>query len=300
MIIDSDGTILTDNHVISRARFVNIYLKSGAIFVGTVIAQNSTDDLATVKIADTNLPTVTFGDSNESALPLGSTVTALGYPLTCNVDQTLEVDQGLVTARRVSTQLGADLIQTSARINPGDSGGPLVDNFGNVIGINESILTVEDLDLNVTGIAIATPSTVLTSFINNPSYSNPVYDSSYGTSQPTPTTVAPSPSFITPSPSEEAVNVSLVVDNSEGGIASPSDFKITVIGSNPSISSFVGSATSREVLFDAKSGYGINISFLPNYTELTNGNCADSGGLPPGGITDCVIRETFLNSSSQN
>ncbi len=172
MIVKSNGTILTDDHVISGAAYINVYLKSGAIYAASVINENTLDDLALIKINNNGLPTVTFGDSSDASLALGSTVTALGYPLTCNVDQTLEVDQGIVTARRTSSQLGTDVIQTSARINPGDSGGPLVDNYGNVVGINESIFTVEDLDLNVTGIAFATPSEVIEPFLNGTSYSS--------------------------------------------------------------------------------------------------------------------------------
>ncbi|HUC31203.1 MAG TPA: trypsin-like peptidase domain-containing protein [Candidatus Paceibacterota bacterium] len=187
MIVKSDGTILTDDHVINGAGYVNVYLNNGTMYTASVVSENTTEDLALLKIADNGLSIVTFGNSSDSSLPLGSPVTALGYPLTCNQDQTLEVDQGIVTARRTSDQLGTDVIQTSARINPGDSGGPLVDNYGNVVGINESILTIEDFDFNVTGIAFATPSEVITPFIDGISYSPPtVTNSSYSSPSPQP------------------------------------------------------------------------------------------------------------------
>ena len=72
----------------------------------------------------------------------------------------------LPSAARVSNCADfGELIQTSARINPGDSGGPLVDEGGDVVGINEGILTVLNIDLNITGVAFAIPSATIKSFL---------------------------------------------------------------------------------------------------------------------------------------
>ena len=166
MIVRSDGTILTDNHVVSDAGYINVYLSSGVSYPAFVVSENSYQDLALVKINASNLPTVQFGDSGDSSISLGESVLAFGYPLTCNQDQTLEVEPGIVTARRTIPNFG-ELIQTSARINPGDSGGPLVDQYGSVIGINEGILTVLNIDLNITGVAFAIPSNTMQSFIGS-------------------------------------------------------------------------------------------------------------------------------------
>lgn len=165
MIVRSDGVILTSDHVVSGNSYVNVYLSNGTFYSGQVWEESPSQDLALVKINSTGLQAVTFTSSDNSSLNLGSAVLALGYPLTCNEDQTLVVEPGIVTARRNSTNFG-ELIQTSARVNPGASGGPLVNSDGNVVGINEAIITVLNIDLNITGMAFAIPSATINSFLS--------------------------------------------------------------------------------------------------------------------------------------
>jgi len=122
--------------------------------------------LALIKINQSGLPMVAFGDSSESGLPLGSSVVAIGFPKTCNTDRTIEVETGNITARRIVSgfeSLG-ELLQTSARTNSGNSGGPLVDLYGNVIGVNTVGNSI--LGWNLTGWAFAIPSNVVKAYIN--------------------------------------------------------------------------------------------------------------------------------------
>lgn len=218
MVVSSDGTILTDNHVISGAQYMNVYLSSGAMYEASVVSEDTSQDLALIKISATGLTPVDFGDSGDASVTLGENVYAFGYPLTCNQNQVFEVEPGIVTARRSISGFG-ELIQTSARINPGDSGGPFVDSYGNVIGINEAILTVLNIDLNITGIAFAIPSNTVTPFVNNPSsYENMTQPASYS-SQPN-----SSPSV------------------GSGGYSNPREFTITGSGfceNNPGVSAIL-------------------------------------------------------------
>jgi len=206
VIINSNGTILTDDHVIKNANFINAYLSNGVSFRAFVIKEDSQKDLATLSINTSGLTAASFGSSDESDLSLGSNVYAFGYPLTCNTDQVLEVEQGIVTARRYDPDLG-DVIQTSARINPGDSGGPLVDASGKVVGLNESIFSLSNLDLNVTGIAFATPITTVHDFLSGVS-NNFV----------PPAPQSPAPSSPPPSnPRQFTLNANGICDNNSNG-----------------------------------------------------------------------------------
>ncbi|MGC9968435.1 MAG: trypsin-like peptidase domain-containing protein [Minisyncoccia bacterium] len=160
VVQQSGGYILTNNHVISGANTITVYTPDGSPWNATVIGTDPSEDLALISINNSNLPPVTFGDSSDASLPLGSDVVALGYPTTCNTDQTIDIEPGMVTARRIvagAAYLGA-LIQDSARINPGDSGGPLVNNQGQVIGIDNAIATIAGIELNLLGIAYAIPA----------------------------------------------------------------------------------------------------------------------------------------------
>ena len=138
-IIDQDGTILTNNHVIENAQRIVVRLSNDQReFVAKVIGRDARTDLAVIRIeADGNLPALPLGDSDK--LQVGEWVVALGSPF--GLQNTITA--GIVSAK--SRQIGAgaydDFIQTDASINPGNSGGPLINMQGEVVGINSAILS---------------------------------------------------------------------------------------------------------------------------------------------------------------
>jgi len=291
MVVQQGGIkfILTNYHVVSGSlNNIAVYTSNGTPLPATFIGAITSDDLALLSINNTRLPAVPFGDSSENGLPLGASVVAIGYPLTCNTDQTLDIEPGVVTARRSEPGLlyQGEFIQTSALVNPGDSGGPLVNGQGQVVGIDNAIKTIDGLDINLTGIAFAIPISVEQADFgtNGAAFLNGV---SYGTvTQQNSTQVAPAYS-------QSTMNVTVTTNNSQGGTAKPSDFTVTVIASNPSDSSFPGNASGTQIYIDTEKLFGINISLLPNYTELTNGQCAERDGLLAGQIGNCVITEDY-------
>ncbi|MEM6445271.1 MAG: HhoA/HhoB/HtrA family serine endopeptidase [Cyanobacteria bacterium P01_D01_bin.123] len=150
-IIDSNGVVLTNAHVVDDADVVTVVLKDGRSFEGTVLGVDELMDLAVVDINGRDLPTVTLGTS--SNLHVGDWAIAVGNPL--GLDNTVTL--GIVsTLDRSSSEVGVpdkrvDFIQTDAAINPGNSGGPLLNQRGEVIGINTAIRA------NAQGIGFAIP-----------------------------------------------------------------------------------------------------------------------------------------------
>ena len=141
-IVSRDGYILTNNHVVADADQVNVQLLDNRRFTARVIGRDPNTDVAVIKIEATDLPAVTFGNSEQSRI--GDWVLAVGNPL----GFTFTVTAGIVSAtgrtldglrdpdQAYSIQ---DFIQTDAAINPGNSGGPLFNLAGEVIGINSAI-----------------------------------------------------------------------------------------------------------------------------------------------------------------
>lgn len=137
-IVTSDGYVLTNNHVVENATKITVTLKDGREFSGRVVGTDSTSDVAVVKIAGTNLPTIQLGDS--STLSVGQKVIAIGNPY--GLSQTVTVGYISALERNVQTsqtQTLVGVVQTDAAINPGNSGGPLVDLSGRVVGMNTMI-----------------------------------------------------------------------------------------------------------------------------------------------------------------
>ena len=139
-IINTDGQILTNAHVVDGADTVNVILKDGRTFKGKVVGTDPVTDVAVVKIQADNLPTVRLGNSEQ--LRPGEWAIAIGNPL--GLDNT--VTTGIISATgRSSSQVGVpdkrvNFIQTDAAINPGNSGGPLLNARGEVIGMNTAII----------------------------------------------------------------------------------------------------------------------------------------------------------------
>ncbi|MGB7375764.1 MAG: HhoA/HhoB/HtrA family serine endopeptidase [Rivularia sp. (in: cyanobacteria)] len=139
-IINSNGEILTNSHVVDGADRVTVELKDGRKFDGQVLGEDPVTDVAVIKIDADKLPVVELGDSE--TLQPGEAVIAIGNPLGLNYT----VTSGIISATgRSSSDIGAsdkrvDYIQTDAAINPGNSGGPLLSARGQVIGMNTAII----------------------------------------------------------------------------------------------------------------------------------------------------------------
>ncbi len=136
-IIDKEGYIVTNNHVIEDADEIVVKIKNGKEFDAEIIGRDPNTDLALLKIkSPENLETLKMGDSE--ALEIGQWVMAIGSPF--GLEQT--VTAGIVSAkgRVIGSGPYDDFIQTDASINPGNSGGPLVNLDGEVIGINTAIV----------------------------------------------------------------------------------------------------------------------------------------------------------------
>ncbi|WLD57450.1 Do family serine endopeptidase [Salinispirillum sp. LH 10-3-1] len=135
-IISSDGYVVTNHHVIAGANSVRVRLDDQRSFAAEVVGTDEQSDLALLKVDATNLPSLSFGDSDQ--LRVGEWVLAIGAPFGMDYS----VTAGIVSAKGRS--LGdryVPFIQTDVAINPGNSGGPLFNTQGQVIGINSQIYT---------------------------------------------------------------------------------------------------------------------------------------------------------------
>ncbi len=147
VIINEEGYILTNEHVIAEADKITVTLSDGREFKGEIKGQDPRSDLAVIKINARNLPVAKLGDSDK--LKIGQWVVAIGNPFGFvmeNPEPT--VTAGVISAlhRSLGRSLSRerdynDLIQTDTAINPGNSGGPLVNLKGEIIGINVAIFS---------------------------------------------------------------------------------------------------------------------------------------------------------------
>ena len=139
-IIDKDGHILTNYHVIANARQVEVTLANKKKFKAQIIGRDPSHDLAVIKIDSPNLHPATLGDSSQ--LQVGQKVYAIGNPFGLNGTMTRGIVSSIRSVREPGDEGGAfidEAIQTDAAINPGNSGGPLLNSRGDVIGINTMI-----------------------------------------------------------------------------------------------------------------------------------------------------------------
>jgi S1-C subfamily serine protease len=170
-VIDREGHIVTNYHVVEFAQEVEVHFQSGLKVYGQVIGEDLDSDLALIKVDvdPEGLYPLPLGDSDQ--LRVGQTVVAIGNPFGLSGTMTV----GIVSARGRTlesirqTEAGAffsagDLIQTDATINPGNSGGPLLNINGEVIGINRALQTGGGTPLGSTsntGIGFAVSSNIL-------------------------------------------------------------------------------------------------------------------------------------------
>ncbi len=151
VIMQEDGIILTNHHVVDQARSITIILHDGRQARATIIGTDPEMDLAVIKVDLPNLIPITVGEPEQANI--GDVVLAIGNP--SGIGQS--VTQGIISAKRISG-LGLNefenFIQTDADINEGSSGGALVDAFGNLLGINTATLNGS----GASGISFAIPA----------------------------------------------------------------------------------------------------------------------------------------------
>ncbi len=143
VILTQDGYIVTNNHVVDKAAKIVVVLNDKRSYTATLIGIDPTTDLALIKIDETKLPFVKYGNSDNTKV--GEWVLAVGNPF----NLTSTVTAGIVSAKARNINILRDkenlaiesFIQTDAAVNPGNSGGALVDLKGNLIGINTAIAT---------------------------------------------------------------------------------------------------------------------------------------------------------------
>jgi Do/DeqQ family serine protease len=158
VIVDKEGYVLTNNHVIEGADKVKVKLNDGREFTATVKGQDSRTDLAVLHIDSKDLPVAILGDSDK--LEVGEWAIAIGSPF--GLEHTVTV--GVISAKGRSglgTGTYEDFLQTDASINPGNSGGPLINIDGEVIGINAMIIQPG------TGIGFAIPVNMAKQILND-------------------------------------------------------------------------------------------------------------------------------------
>ena len=158
-IVDPDGYVVTNSHVIEQADAIIVLLDNGRELEATVVGIDPKTDIALLKVeADEPLPYVNFGDS--SVVRVGDWVLAIGNPFGFGNS----VTAGIISARQRDIQSGPydDYLQTDAPINRGNSGGPLFNMDGEVVGVNTAIYSPSGGSV---GIGFAVPSTLVTRVI---------------------------------------------------------------------------------------------------------------------------------------
>jgi serine protease Do len=157
-VIDGDGYIVTNNHVVDDATELKVRMSDDREFDAEVIGTDEQTDLALIKIDAGSLPELTLGDSD--AMRVGEDVIAVGNPFGLGGT----VTRGIVSAKARDINAGpyVDFIQTDAAINRGNSGGPLLNLQGEVIGVNSAIYSPNGGSV---GVGFAVPSNTVKSVV---------------------------------------------------------------------------------------------------------------------------------------
>jgi serine protease Do len=143
VLITGDGYIVTNNHVINGADEITVTLTNKKIYKAKVIGADPNSDIAVIKIEESNLPYLVYGNSDD--VKLGQWVLAIGYPLSLDVT----ITAGIISAKNRSIDINSrqgdkpieSFLQTDAAVNQGNSGGALVNINGELVGINSAIMS---------------------------------------------------------------------------------------------------------------------------------------------------------------
>jgi len=162
-VIDTDGHIVTNNHVVEGADEIDVTFADGTVAVAKVIGRDTYSDLAVIKVdlAADKLAPLTLGDSDQTKV--GQRVVAIGNPFGLVGTMTVGIISGKGRTLPADSPTGGtsfsnpDILQTDAAINPGNSGGPLLNSNGDVIGVNAAIRTDGTNRAN-SGVGFAIPS----------------------------------------------------------------------------------------------------------------------------------------------
>jgi len=157
-IINPNGYIVTNNHVVDGATQVQVKLSDGRELPAKVVGRDSKTDIALLKVEASGLTVIPLGDS--SASQVGEPVMAIGNPF--GLDQTVTTGIVSATGRAIGSGPYDDFIQTDASINPGNSGGPLINARGQAIGINTAIFSQSGGSV---GIGFAIPTSLAKSIV---------------------------------------------------------------------------------------------------------------------------------------
>jgi serine protease DegS len=163
VIINKEGYLLTNNHVISDAEEIIVSLYDGREVKATIIGSDPETDLAVLKIPVKGLRSITLGEPQKTRI--GDVVLAIGNPF--SVGQT--VTQGIISAtgrHGLGINVYENFLQTDAAINPGNSGGALIDSNGKLLGINTAILNNKTSGSAV-GIGFAIPADIAVNIMND-------------------------------------------------------------------------------------------------------------------------------------
>jgi serine protease Do len=165
VIISKDGFIATNYHVVEGAESIEVTLNDNRRYEAKVVGTDPTTDLALIKIEETNIPFLRFGDSDK--LQIGEWVLAIGNPF----ELTSTVTAGIVSAKARNINILSNrvngvesFIQTDAAVNPGNSGGALVNLNGELVGINTAIATPTG---TYTGYSFAVPVSLVQKVMND-------------------------------------------------------------------------------------------------------------------------------------
>ena len=151
VIVDANGLIITNNHVVNKADEIKVFLSDKREFKAKLVGTDAKTDVAILKIEAAGLPTVSWADSDR--LEVGEFVLAVGNPFGLTQTVTLGIVSALGRAAGIAEY--EDFIQTDAAINPGNSGGALVNVRGELVGINTAIYSQSGGNM---GIGFAVPS----------------------------------------------------------------------------------------------------------------------------------------------
>lgn len=164
VIVSGNGYIVTNNHVVQNANTIEVTLNDKRTYTATVVGTDALTDLAVIKIEESGLPYLTYGNSDN--VQVGEWVLAVGNPF----NLTSTVTAGIVSAKARDIQILGDVsavesfIQTDAAVNPGNSGGALVNTDGELIGVNAAIASNTG---SYTGYSFAIPSNLVSKVVGD-------------------------------------------------------------------------------------------------------------------------------------